>query len=106
MTEAAERLDKVEVRLGNIEHQVVELRTDVNGLRADVNALRTDVDKLRILGEENTQQIRLIAEVQSQHGTVLRQLVSDVEPLKALPDLLRTVIRDHERRITALENRP
>ena len=58
-----------------------------------------------MLGEENTQQIKLIADVQSHHGTVLNQLVKDVEPLKPLPDLLRAVIQDHERRIAALENR-
>ena len=64
-------------------------------------------------GEENTRQITLIAEVQGHHGTILEQhsrqldrIVKDIEPLKVLPELLRTVIQDHERRITALERRP
>jgi archaellum component FlaC len=152
MTDAGDRLDKVEARLGNVEDQVAGLRTDVGGLRTDVTGLRTDVTglrtdvtglrtdvtglrtdvtglrtdvtgltsrvgtledevhKLRILGEDNTRQITLIAEVQAHHGTVLEQhsqllnqLTKDVEPLKILPDLLRLVIQDHEHRITALE---
>ena len=38
-----------------------------------------------------------------QHSRLLNQIVKDVEPLKVLPDFLRTVVQDHERRITALE---
>jgi archaellum component FlaC len=140
MTDTGERLDKVEGRLAKVEDSVVGLRADVDGLRTDVDGLRTDVDglrtdvnglrtdvkgltsrvttleeetrKLRILGEENTSQIKLIAEVQSHHGTVLEQhsqllnqIVKDIEPLKVLPDLVRPLVQDHERRIAALENR-
>jgi hypothetical protein len=54
----------------------------------------------------------LIAEVQSHHGTVLEQhsqllnqIVKDIEPLKVLPDLVRPLVQDHERRIAALEKR-
>jgi hypothetical protein len=36
---------------------------------------------------------------------MLDKLVKDVEPLKILPDLLRTVVENHERRITVLEQR-
>jgi hypothetical protein len=43
--------------------------------------------------------------VLEQHSRLLNQLVKDVEPLKVLPELLRTVTHDHERRITALERR-
>ena len=133
MTDTGERLDKVEGRLAKVEDSVVGLRadvaglrTDVDGLRTDVNGLRTDVKgltsrvttleeetrNLRILGEENTSQIKLIAEVQSHHGTVLEQhsqllnqIVKDIEPLKVLPDLVRPLVQDHERRIAALEKR-
>ena len=140
MTDAGERLDKVEGRLAKVEDSVVGLRADVDGLRTDVDGLRTDVDglrtdvnglrtdvkgltsrvttleeetrKLRILGEEDTSQIKLIAEVQSHHGTVLEQhsqllnqIVKDIEPLKVLPDLVRPLVQDHERRIAALEKR-
>jgi len=114
------RLDKVEGRLGGVEgrldrveDQVTGLRTEVTGLTGRIGSLEGEVQKLRVLGEENTQQIKLIAEVQSHHGSVLEQhsrlldqLVSDVQPLKVLPDLLRTVIQDHERRIAALEKQP
>ena len=92
MTDTGERLDRIDGRLGTLEQ---------------------DVQKLRVLGEENTRQITLIAEVQAHHGTILEQhsrqldhIVKDIEPLKVLPELLRTVIQDHERRITALERRP
>ena len=140
MTDTGERLDKVEGRLAKVEDSVVGLRADIDGLRTDVDGLRTDVDglrtdvnglrtdvkgltsrvttleeetrKLRILGEENTSQIKLIAEVQSHHGTVLEQhsqllnqIVKDIEPLKVLPDLVRPLVQDHERRIAALEKR-
>jgi polyhydroxyalkanoate synthesis regulator phasin len=106
-----------------VEGAVAVLCVDVNGLRTNVDGLRTDVKglsgrvttledetrKLRIFGEETTSQTRLIAEVQSHHGTVLEQhsqmlnkLVKDVEPLTVL---VRTVVQDHERRIRALEKR-
>jgi uncharacterized protein YoxC len=134
------RLGSVEGAVAGLRSDVDGLRTDVDGLRTDVNGLRTDVDglrtdvdglrtdvkglsgrvatletetrKLQILGEENNSQIKVIAEVQSHHGTILEdhsrllnQLVQDIEPLKVLPDFLRAVIHDHERRITALEKR-
>ena len=107
------RLDRVEGGLDRVEDQVTGLRADVTGLTGRIDTLEGGVQKLRVLGEENTQQIKLIAEVQSHHGSVLEQhsrlldqLVSDVQPLKVLPDLLRTIIQDHERRITALAKQP
>lgn len=114
------RLEKVEGRLDGVEGRLERVESRLDGVegrldRVDgkLGQLEGEVQKLRVLGEENTQQIKLIAEVQSHHGTVLgehsrllEQLVSDVQPLKALPDFLRTVIQDHERRIAALEKRP
>ena len=47
--------------------------------------------------------IRLVAEVQSRHGELLQQLLEDVEPLKVLKDVCETAVRDHEQRITAIE---
>ena len=119
--------------VGGLRTDVDELRTDVGGLRTDVGGLRNDVGglrtdvkgltgrvstledetrKLQILGEENKSQIKLIAEVQSHHGTILEQhsrllsqIAKDIEPLKGLPDFVRTVVQDDERRITALEQR-
>lgn len=105
--ETGERLDRVEARLGKVEDQVAglrsdvdKLRTDVDGLRSDVDGLRTDVDGLRVLQEESARRIALIAEVQVHHGAKLDQLISDIEPLKGLPELLQAVIKSQERRIT------
>jgi polyhydroxyalkanoate synthesis regulator phasin len=85
------------------------LRSDVTGLTGRVGKLEDEVQKLRVVGEDNAQHIKLVAEVQSHHGSVLEQhshllnkLVNDVEPLTAF---MRTVVQDHERRITALEKR-
>ena len=85
MTDADQRFDRLEAVFDKIDRELQELR---------------------VVEEGNAQQIKMIAEVQSHQGTVLEQLVKDVEPLKILLDLLRTVIQDHERRITALEKRP
>ena len=81
------------------------LRTDIQGLRTDVNslngrisALNEEVREILRIGGENLRQLKLIAEVQSHHGTVLEQhsrllnqLVKDIEPLKVLPDLVSCV---------------
>ena len=64
-----------------------------------------EFQKLRLLKEENRRQLALIAEVQTHHGKVLQQISEDIEPLKVLPGLLQHVVRDHERRISALELR-
>jgi polyhydroxyalkanoate synthesis regulator phasin len=119
MLNAGDRLEKVEQRLGTVEDglgtlagrvDVLTERVDVLTDRVDtlvgrVDSLGEDVQKLRILEEENARQIKLIAEVQVQHGGVLQQMARDIEPLKAIPDLLKHVVHDHERRITALERR-
>jgi archaellum component FlaC len=104
------RLDQVEGRLDKVENRLDKVEGGLHKVEGRLGKVEGEVQKLRVLGEENTQQIKLIAEVQSHHGSVLEQhsrlldqLVSDVQPLKVLPDLLRTVIQDHERRITALE---
>jgi hypothetical protein len=63
-----------------------------------------------VLGEQNTTDIKRIAEVQAHHGDVLAQhgaalqrLEEAIEPLKVLPAALQKILPDHERRITALE---
>ena len=99
------RLENVEGRLEKVEGRLDGVEGSLGRVQGQLGQLESEVQKLRVLGEENTQQIKLIADVQSHHGTVLNQLVKDVEPLKPLPDLLRVVIQDHERRIAALENR-
>ena len=113
MTDADERFDRLEAGLGEVKGRLgaVEGRLDRVEGRLDrvedvLRKVEGEVQQLRVLGEENTQQIKLVAEVQFHHGTVLDQLVKEVAPLKILPDLLQTVIQDHERRIAALEKRP
>jgi chromosome segregation ATPase len=91
-----QRFEQVDQRLAQVDQRFVEVDQRFETLTAEVQ-------KLRILGEENTAQIKVIAEVQAHHGTVLQTLVDAVEPLKVLPDLFRQVAQDHERRITALE---
>jgi hypothetical protein len=74
--------------------------------------MEEDLRRLGLLGEESARLLKQIAEVQSHHGTVLEQhsqllnqIVKDIEPLKVLPDLVRPLVQDHERRIAALEKR-
>ena len=107
------RLDRVDGRLDRVDGRLDTVESTLGKVESRLGGLEGEVQKLRLLGEENTQQIKLLAEVQSHHGTVLEQhsrmldqIVSDITPLKVLPDLLRTVIKDHERRITALAKRP
>ncbi len=117
MADLEERLDGVERQLGNVEGQLVELtgrvdhlRGEVGDLRGEVGSLRSEVQKGRVLEEANAAQIKLIAEVQTQHGELLtrrgdtlQRLEAAVEPLKVLPDLIKQVVQDHETRIAALE---
>jgi chromosome segregation ATPase len=105
-----QRLDKVDQRFAEVDRRFdkVDQRFDEVDRRFEkvegrLDTLTSDVQKLRVLGEENRTQITLIAEVQSHHGDQLDQLVKDIEPLKVLPDMLKHVVEDHERRITALE---
>jgi len=106
MLNAGERLDKVEQRLGSVERRLGTVEKRLGTVEKRLGTLDKDVQKLRVLEEDNAQHIKLIAEVQVQHGGVLQQIVQDIEPLKAVPELLRHVVHDHERRIAALEGRP
>ena len=129
-----EGLESLEKGVTQLRSDVTELRSDVTQLRSDVTELRSDltelrgeVQKLRVLGEDNSREIKLIAEVQVQHGErldehgrMLAQIVRDIEPLKVLPEAFQHLARelaplrdirdfmqrfgdDHELRITALE---
>jgi archaellum component FlaC len=113
MTDTDERFDRLEAGLDKVEGRLDKVEDGLAKVEGRLGRVEGEVQKLRVLGEENTQQLKLIAEVQSHHGSLLEQhsrlldqLVSDVQPLKVLPDLLRTVIQDHERRIAALEKQP
>jgi hypothetical protein len=94
------RLDGIEDALTGVSRQVGEQFTEV---KQRLDKMAGEMQRVRVLGEENSTQIRLVAEVQTHHGHLLEQLVKEIEPLKVLPDLFKQVAQDHERRITALE---
>jgi len=115
-------MSETDKRLQAIEHQgsvlridvdalrvdVSALRTDMSTLRTEVSTLRTDVNALRIEGENTRDLVRLVAEVQVQHGhrlTVIEAALEPIHELREMHALLKTVVGDHERRITALEHR-
>ena len=98
MGDTNERLHRVEERLGKVENRLGKVENRLG-------SVESQLQKLWVLHEETSRQAKLIAEVQVHHGAVLDQLVRDIEPLKNLPDLLHRVVNDHERRITALEQR-
>ena len=98
MGDTNERLERVEQRLGRVENRL-------SNVENRLGSVESQLQKLWVLHEETSHQVKLIAAVQVHHGNVLDQLVRDIEPLRSLPDLLHRVVNDHERRITALEQR-
>ena len=122
MPDLNERLDGVEQRLTALTENIKEQFAQVDQRFAQVDqrfaqvderfdTLTAEVRKLQALGEENSAQIKVIAEVQAHHGTVhgaaLKRIEEALEPLKVLPAAIHTCFRDlsdHERRITALED--
>jgi chromosome segregation ATPase len=121
MPDMNERLDGVEQTLTTLTEHVKEQFTQVDQRFAQVDgrlaqiderfdALTARVQRLQVLGEENAAQIKIIAEVQAHHGSVLEQhgaalqrIEEAVEPLKGLSAALQSILPDHERRIRALE---
>jgi uncharacterized coiled-coil protein SlyX len=110
MAEVEQRLDKVEARLGSVEKSVKELRDEVGELRGEVEVLHGQVGglagevyKLRVLAEANESQVRLVAEVQAEHGRKLEALAKAVEPIARIDAFIASVAGDHEVRIKALE---
>ena len=131
MSEMDERMDSFEKRLESVGSEVGNLRSEVGGLRGEVGGLRSevgglrgevgglrgevgdlreDVHKLRVVVEEHDGRLKLIAEVQvdhgrqlDEHGRMLREISEQVAPLKDLRDFVARVASDHEQRITALE---
>ena len=118
MPDVNERLDNVEQKLTRLGERMDERFAQVDQRFAQVDqrfdTLEIQVQQLRVLGEENATQIRQIAEVQAHHGSVLdehgaalKRIEEALEPLKVLPAAIQTCfrdLRDHERRITALED--
>jgi archaellum component FlaC len=117
MPDGGERLDHFEARLGDVgqrlgsvETGLKEVRDEVGGLREEVGDLRREVSGLRIIGEENADDIKKIAEVQSHqgrtlddHGKKLDAIARALEPLSDMQDFIRRIAPNHELRIEALE---
>jgi chromosome segregation ATPase len=98
-----QRLETMDHRLETMDHRLETMDQRLETMDQRLDTLAGEVQSLRVLEEENSTQIRLVAEVQTHHGRVLEQIVRDLEPLKVLPDLFKQVAQDHERRITTLE---
>ena len=94
MPDVGERLEKVEQGLTGAPS------THGRTIRRHRSAI-PDVQK-SVLGEDSASQIKLVAEVQAHHGSVLDQIKEAMEPLRA-STAIRAGAGDHERRITALE---
>ena len=103
MAEVVERLDTVERRLTSVEKWLTDLREEVGGLRGKVDGLSGEVQKLRILEEKNETNIKLIPEVQVQHGRKLDEITKALEPLARIDAFIMLVAENHERRISDLE---
>jgi archaellum component FlaC len=105
--------------VGELRGEVGGLREDVGGLRGEVGELRgktdtlaADVQKLRVLGEENEHRIKLVLEVQADHGkklgdhgAKLDRIFEALKPLPAIYAFVQSVAHDHEMRIVELEKR-
>jgi DNA repair ATPase RecN len=88
MPDVGERLDKVEQGLTELSQRMDERFAKVD----------QRFTQLQVLTEENASQIKLVAEVQAHHGTVLDQIKEATEPLKGLRPLFEQVAKDHEHR--------
>jgi archaellum component FlaC len=105
MSEEVNRLEKVEQRLTSVESGLEGVHGEVRGLRGDVGGLTSEVHALRVLGEQNTTDIKRVAEVQTRHGKKLDEITKALEPLNEIRDFVRLVASDHEHRIQELEKR-
>ena len=108
-----QRFAQVDQRFAQVDQRFAQVDQRFAQVDQRFDTLEVQVQKLRVLGEENTTQIKQIAEVQAHHGSVLdehgaalKRIEEALEPLKVLPAAIQTCFRDlgdHERRITALE---
>lgn len=103
LAQVDQRFAQVDQRFAQVDERFAQVDQRFAQVDGRFDALTAEVQKLHVLWEENSAQIKLVAEVQARHGQVLQQLVDAVEPLRVFPDLFKQVAQDHERRITALE---
>lgn len=104
------RFVQVDERFAQVDERFAQVDERFAQVDERFGSLEAEVQKVRVLGEQNTADIKRIAEVQvhhgdtlAQHGAALQRIEEALEPLKVLPEAFRRVFGDHERRITALE---
>jgi uncharacterized coiled-coil DUF342 family protein len=101
---------ELRAEVGELRAEVGELRAEVGELRKEVGGLREQVHLLAIRTDDNSAQIRLIAEVQVHHGQAIEEIRADLKvihrdmaPLRDVYNLMRQVAANHEQRIESLE---
>jgi len=98
-----ERFGQIDERFGQVDQRFAQVDQRFDRGEDRIDSLAADVQKLRVLGERSEERIKLVAEVQAHHGSVLDEIKEGMEPLKGLRPLFEQVARDHEKRIAALE---
>lgn len=114
LKQLGERVDagftRMDQRFAQVDERFAQI--DERFVKSDerFESLEKELQKLKVLGEQNTTDIKRIAEVQVHHGNVLERhgaalerIEKAVEPLKAVAAALENVLPDHERRIRTLE---
>lgn len=110
------RFDDLESRV-SARFDALEAKVDarINDVEAKLDAKIDSVDqRLTVQMEDIRDQIRFVAEVQSVHGATLDRVSANVEVLKSdvaglklglhgLTTMVKRVVDNHERRLTALE---
>jgi chromosome segregation ATPase len=102
-----QRFAQVDQRFAQVDQRFAQVDQRFAQVDQRFESLEAEVRGLRILGEQNATDIKRIAEVQAHHGEVrgaaLQRIEKALEPLTVLPAVIKNVLPDHERRITALE---
>lgn len=104
-------VSELKVDVSELKIDVGELRVDVRGLKRDVHELRGEVrsveSRLRVLIEDTRDDLKRFAEVV---GASLERIENRFDSMDRRWEDTRvdheTLMRDHERRITTLEQRP
>jgi archaellum component FlaC len=106
-TQVDQRFAQVDQRFAQVDQRFAQVDQRFAQVDQRFESLEAEVRGLRILGEQNATDIKRIAEVQAHHGEVhgaaLQRIEKALEPLTVLPAVIKNVLPDHERRITALE---
>jgi archaellum component FlaC len=96
LTSMNEQLGEVNARLGRHDERFNQIDGRFTKVVERFDSVESAVQKLRVLDEDNSTQIRLIAEVQAHHGTVLDQIVKDIEPLKRQAATVELIAKEIE----------